>query len=191
MTASDSTMNRTGHEKAHDVTAPEGKAAQTKATILEAARHLFAQHGIASVSIRDIADAAGVSHGLVQRYFGTREQMIAEIIRQEIDSFAMMPPPLPPHPTASVDQGAQFRDWLRSGLDHFRDYATLIVRAELAGIRPETMIDPAPPPPPPSSPTRSQPSKPTHLPTRTSTPESSVPTSTPPCSPSARWPRGS
>jgi AcrR family transcriptional regulator len=30
------------------------------------------------VGIREIASAAGVSHGLVQRYCGTREQMIAK-----------------------------------------------------------------------------------------------------------------
>ena len=37
------------------------------------------------MDIRDIASVAGVSHGLVQRYCGTREQMIAEIVRQEVE----------------------------------------------------------------------------------------------------------
>ena len=127
--------------------APSGKSARTKARILAAARHLFAQRDIASVSIRDIAEAAGVSHGLVQRYFGTREQMIAEIIRQEVAAFAEIPQPLPRAPLDDPDQRAEFRAWLRSGFDHFREYAALIVRAELAGIRPEAMLDPATPTP--------------------------------------------
>ncbi len=37
------------------------------------------------MSYRDIAKAAGVSHGLVQQYFGTRQHMIAAIIQNEIE----------------------------------------------------------------------------------------------------------
>jgi len=60
---------------------------KTQARIIRAARRLFAERDIASVGIRDIASAAGVSHGLVQRHCGTREQMIAEIVRQEVERF--------------------------------------------------------------------------------------------------------
>ena len=141
----DSAMDGSGREEAQEVTAAQGRAVVTKAAILAAARHLFAQRDLASVSIRDIAEAAGVSHGLVQRYFGAREQMIAEIIRQEVEAFTTSPPPLP---TADVDDhGAEFRTWFAAGFDHFHDYAALIVRAELAGVRPETMLDPATPTP--------------------------------------------
>ena len=68
-------------------------SAKTKARIIRAARRLFAERDIASVGIRDIASAAGVSHGLVQRYCGTREQMIAEIVRQEVERFSVSAPP--------------------------------------------------------------------------------------------------
>jgi AcrR family transcriptional regulator len=47
------------------------------------------------VGIREIASAAGVSHGLVQRYCGTREQMIAEIVRREVGRLSVSAPPVP------------------------------------------------------------------------------------------------
>jgi AcrR family transcriptional regulator len=53
---------------------------------------MFAERGITAVSIRTIADAAGISHGLVQQYFGTRENMVAEIIKHEIDVVMAAPP---------------------------------------------------------------------------------------------------
>ena len=70
-------------------------AAKTKERILQAARRLFAERDMASLGIREIASAAGVSHGLVQRYFGTREQMVALIVRQEVERLSSSPPPLP------------------------------------------------------------------------------------------------
>ena len=66
-------------------------AERTRAAILEAARRLFAERDISAVSIRDIAQAAGVSHGLVQHHFGTRERLVAAIVQDEIDEFAARP----------------------------------------------------------------------------------------------------
>lgn len=115
-------------------------AEQTRADILNAARRLFAELGITAVSIRTIADAAGISHGLVQQYFGTRENMVAEIIKHEID-VVMAAPPAVPSGTADVDLESM-RQALRGGMERFRDFAVLITRAELAGVEPEKMLDP-------------------------------------------------
>ena len=111
---------------------------KTKARILRAARRLFAERDIASVGIRDIASAAGFSHGLVQRYFGTREQMIAEIVRQEVERFTAAPAPSPNG--GSTDELTVVREQLNEGYSRFQDYARFIMRAELAGIAPETML---------------------------------------------------
>jgi AcrR family transcriptional regulator len=120
-------------------------AERTKAAILQAARRLFAERGVAAASIRDIAEAAGVSHGLVQQYFGTRAKMIAAIIGNEIEEFGKLIPP-------GEAGGAEFalenlRRMLASGEDRFRDFARLIIWAELAGVEPEKMLDPAIPTP--------------------------------------------
>jgi AcrR family transcriptional regulator len=112
---------------------------KTKARILRAARQLFAERDIASVGIRDIAAAAGVSHGLVQRYCGTREQMIAAIVRQEIELFSMVMPPAPAG--TSPDVFGILRELLKVSLHRLQDFAPVIARAELAGIEPGTMIE--------------------------------------------------
>ena len=120
-------------------------ADQTKAAILDAARRLFAERGIKSASIRDIAAAAGVSHGLVQQYFGTREQMVAGIIKREIDAVMSAPPPIADR-TGAVDPEL-IRRQFREGMERFRDFAMLITRAALAGVEPEKMLDPEIPTP--------------------------------------------
>ena len=120
-------------------------AEKTKHAILLAARRLFAERDIATVGYRDIAAAAGVSHGLVQQYFGTRDHMIAAIIQHEIEEFGRL-----------FSQGGDgkpeftpeaFRSLLQAGESRFRDFARLITRAALAGVEPEKMLDPATPTP--------------------------------------------
>jgi AcrR family transcriptional regulator len=55
-----------------------------RARIRDAAIALFAERGIGSATIRDIAQAAGVSSGLVRHHFGSKEGL-----RQACDDFAM------------------------------------------------------------------------------------------------------
>ena len=121
------------------------KAEKTKNAILLAARRLFAERAIEAVSYRDIAAAAGVSHGLVQQYFGTRDHMIDAIIQHEIEEFGRL---FPPGPAGKTDLTLEdLRGVLKAGEARFRDYARLITRAELAGVQPEKMLDPATPNP--------------------------------------------
>jgi len=48
----------------------------SRAAILEAAREVFTECGYARATIRDIAKRAGVTHGLVMRHFGSKEQLL-------------------------------------------------------------------------------------------------------------------
>ncbi len=48
--------------------------------ILEAAREVFTERGYARATIREIARRAGVTHGLVMRHFGTKEQLLIEAL---------------------------------------------------------------------------------------------------------------
>jgi AcrR family transcriptional regulator len=54
------------------------QTADPRATILSAAIEQIAQRGYDGVRLRDIARSAGVSIGLVQHYFGAREDLLAE-----------------------------------------------------------------------------------------------------------------
>ncbi|WP_049751645.1 TetR/AcrR family transcriptional regulator [Halorhodospira halophila] len=50
--------------------------------ILAAAKHLFARDGYSSVSIRDIAEAAGVSKANVFHHFASKEELYVETLRR-------------------------------------------------------------------------------------------------------------
>jgi AcrR family transcriptional regulator len=52
----------------------------SRAAILEAAREVFSERGYARGTIREIADRAGVTHGLVMRHFGTKEKLLIEAL---------------------------------------------------------------------------------------------------------------
>jgi TetR/AcrR family transcriptional regulator, repressor for neighboring sulfatase len=57
---------------------PSGRN-EVKAAILQTAAALFAQKGVASVSVREIAHEANVNHGLVHRHFGSKENLRRQV----------------------------------------------------------------------------------------------------------------
>jgi AcrR family transcriptional regulator len=54
---------------------PTGAAA-TQAALIDAFLRLVARRSVASVSVRDVAAAAGVNHGLVHRHFGSKDGLV-------------------------------------------------------------------------------------------------------------------
>jgi AcrR family transcriptional regulator len=60
---------------------PRGGRAAVERRVLTAARRLFADKGYGGVAVREIALEAGVSHALVHRYFGRKEQLLAAVLR--------------------------------------------------------------------------------------------------------------
>jgi len=55
-------------------------AAATRAAILASARRAFAQSGYDGAGVREIAAGAGVTAMLVNRYFGSKERLFAEVL---------------------------------------------------------------------------------------------------------------
>ena len=53
--------------------------------ILQVAEKLFAEKGFDGTSIRDIASEAGANVSMISYYFGSKENLMKEIIRQKID----------------------------------------------------------------------------------------------------------
>jgi AcrR family transcriptional regulator len=61
-------------------------AEQTRARLLAAAIRLFAARGYGQVGLREIAAAAHVTVGLINRYFGTKENLFREVVAASLDN---------------------------------------------------------------------------------------------------------
>lgn len=73
-------MSRTLESDAHSVSA-DPVAEERRAAILAAAATCIATQGYAGVRLRDVSKLAGVSVGLIQHYFDTRDELLAQAIR--------------------------------------------------------------------------------------------------------------
>lgn len=69
---------------------------RTRAALLDAAEHVFAEHGFEAASIRDVTGQAGVAHGLVRHYFTSKEGLWRAVIDRAIDRYAAA---MTPHAT--------------------------------------------------------------------------------------------
>jgi AcrR family transcriptional regulator len=57
---------------------PHGRE-EVRRALLDAAQRLIAERGPSNVTLREIAEAAGVNFGLVYQYLGTREELLREV----------------------------------------------------------------------------------------------------------------
>jgi len=55
---------------------------ETTARILDAAEELFSTHNPTLVTVRDVAEKAGVSHALVHQYVGTKDDLLNAVIQR-------------------------------------------------------------------------------------------------------------
>ncbi|MGX1787781.1 TetR/AcrR family transcriptional regulator [Bosea sp. NPDC055332] len=66
-------------------------AAATREAILRSARQAFARAGYDGAGVREIAAGAGVTAMLVNRYFGSKEQLFAEVIAAAAEPIILTP----------------------------------------------------------------------------------------------------
>ncbi|MCX4672802.1 TetR family transcriptional regulator [Streptomyces sp. NBC_01381] len=66
----------------------------TKAAIIRAARYLLARHAHADITLRAVAERAGVSPPLILKYFGNKDALFARIMSFETDTDALLDAPL-------------------------------------------------------------------------------------------------
>jgi AcrR family transcriptional regulator len=67
-------------------------AAATRKAILKSARLAFARAGYNGAGVRDIAKGAGVTAMLVNRYFGSKEQLFAEAVAESMATTSVLAP---------------------------------------------------------------------------------------------------
>lgn len=60
----------------------------TKDRILSAAEELFAQHGFAGTSLRQVTSLAAVNIAAVNYHFGSKEHLIKEVFRRRMDAMS-------------------------------------------------------------------------------------------------------
>ncbi|MFF5549874.1 TetR/AcrR family transcriptional regulator [Streptomyces olivaceoviridis] len=69
-------------------------AEATKAAILKAARHLLARHAHADITLKAVAERAGVSPPLILKYFGNKDALFARVMSFDSDADALLDAPL-------------------------------------------------------------------------------------------------
>ncbi|NUP37947.1 MAG: TetR/AcrR family transcriptional regulator, partial [Streptomyces sp.] len=69
-------------------------AEATKTAILKAARHLLARHAHADITLKAVAERAGVSAPLILKYFGNKDTLFARVMSFETDADALLDAPL-------------------------------------------------------------------------------------------------
>lgn len=63
--------------------------------IVDAMRHCVAERGIAGATFEQVSREAGVSRGLLHYYFGTKERLLIEVLRNDAETrIAMLDEPL-------------------------------------------------------------------------------------------------
>jgi len=64
---------------------PEPGSGDRRAQISQAAAAVLARQGYEATSMKEIADEIGVSSGLLHYYFGTKEDLLTEVVRMQHD----------------------------------------------------------------------------------------------------------
>lgn len=109
-----------------------------KNRILDVASELFSKYGIKGVGIRRIAAEAGINHALVIRYFGTKDELVTEILRREISSLTSTYPLEPGQSKAG--KLSHLRGVLLNTLANDKNAMKLIIRSGLDGLSPESYV---------------------------------------------------
>ncbi|MET8633562.1 TetR/AcrR family transcriptional regulator [Streptomyces sp. NPDC004096] len=95
--------------------------------MLRAARHLLARHAHGDITLKAVADRAGVSPPLILKYFGNKDTLFSQVMSFEADVAALLGAPLP-------DLGRHMvRHVLRSQTEQGADPILRIVFAPLHG----------------------------------------------------------
>jgi AcrR family transcriptional regulator len=107
----------------------------TKERILGAAETLFAQHGFAGASLRQVTAAANVNLAAVNYHFGSKDNLIEEVFRRRLDELNVRRLAALKHALAAAEPkledvlGAFIRPALELSLDHEGGHAFMRVLA--------------------------------------------------------------
>jgi AcrR family transcriptional regulator len=89
-------------------------AQRNLARVLEAAREVFAEHGL-DASVTMIAERAGVGTATIFRRFPTKEALLTAVVEQRLEGMLE----LTRHATSSSDPAKAFRTFMRAATESF------------------------------------------------------------------------
>lgn len=112
---------------------------ERRAQLLELGARLFAERSYDEVSIDDIADAAGVSKGLLYHYFGSKRDFYVATVQQAAEQLQLRTEPdmsLPPADRAraglegyvdfAIENAAPYSSLMRSGIGNDPEVAAIV-----------------------------------------------------------------
>src|SRR6516225_2003836 len=107
-------------------------AARNRAAVLQAAAGLFAEHGVAAVSMDQVAAAAGVGKGTIFRRFGDKAGLAVALLdareRELQEAILYGPPPLGP----GAAPAARLTAFTSAYLDYLLEHLELVRMSETA-----------------------------------------------------------
>ena len=98
----------------------------TESRILDSAQELFAKHGPAAVSVRQVAQHAGVTHALVHKRFGSKDDLIKAVVYRA-DA----------RRSTAAQESPSLKDVYRQLLPQVmveRDHSMMLVRSAMSGV---------------------------------------------------------
>jgi AcrR family transcriptional regulator len=104
------------------------RASERREQLLEAAREAFADRDYDEVSVDEVAERAGVSHGLVFQYFGRKRDLYVAAMLPLIEQFRwQIAPDLSLAPRERLESA--IRSWAALMSEHPRGYRSLMRKA--------------------------------------------------------------
>src|SRR4051794_626973 len=104
--------------------------------ILDAATDLFTERSPATVSLREIARRADVNYGLIHRYYGSKEAVVAAVFRRKSEAGA--------HVIANAADSDEALGLLMSSTGGRAEYARLLAGALVADATSEAIFSRSP-----------------------------------------------
>ncbi len=114
---------------------PRGRE-QIRSAVLSATSSLVAERGPDGFSVRDIAARAGVNHALVHRHFGTKADVLEQMLAAEATDVvtAVVGSGLPTRGTASAEVVAELLDLLAESPSYWRTLVHAVLDSPEAAL---------------------------------------------------------
>ncbi len=106
------------------------KGIETRARLVDAAKHVFERDGFLDARISDIAEAAGLSHGSFYHYFESKEQVFREVATEVDELLASPINDVILDPSSPATPQERIRTAIRLHLERYRDESRIMTVIE-------------------------------------------------------------